>query len=175
MKCLNIRIQYVGLLHYFTTVVSLNHKKELYTAQRSCCSSWWTEESLLYSRDGFNHVHTHLHAAVRMVGTGLGQPRHAVVAVAQNLNAQTVILLETKRQNYIFGQLQMKWENLYPFLHIIFLPVRITNLGIGFPFIFVANSTGRLKEYGKIICDIYISYAALQLHTLYVTSYCIGH
>ncbi len=47
-----------------------------------------------YSRDCFDHVYTHLHAAVRMVGTGIGQPGHAVVAVAQDLNPQTVILLQ---------------------------------------------------------------------------------
>lgn len=46
-----------------------------------------------HSRDGLDHVDPHLHAAVRMVPTRLRQPRHAVVAVPQDLDAQAVVLL----------------------------------------------------------------------------------
>lgn len=47
-------------------------------------------------RDGLYHVHPHLHAAVGVVGSRLWQPRHTVVAVSQDLDPQTVVLLSGK-------------------------------------------------------------------------------
>ena len=44
-------------------------------------------------RDGVNHVNAQLHAAVGMVGPGLWDPAHAVVAVTQQLDTQTVMLI----------------------------------------------------------------------------------
>ena len=44
-------------------------------------------------RDGVNHVNPQLHAAVRVVGPGLRHPADAVVAVAQQLYPQTVMLV----------------------------------------------------------------------------------
>lgn len=46
-----------------------------------------------HSRDGVDHVQAHLHAAVRVVGLGLGEAGHAVVAVPQDLDAAAVVLL----------------------------------------------------------------------------------
>lgn len=46
-----------------------------------------------HSRDGVDHVEAHLHAAVRVVGLGLGEAGHAVVAVPQDLDAAAVVLL----------------------------------------------------------------------------------
>lgn len=47
-----------------------------------------------HSRDGVDHVQTHLHAAVSVIRLGLRQAGHTVVAVAQNLDPPTVILLQ---------------------------------------------------------------------------------
>lgn len=44
-------------------------------------------------RDGVNHVEPHLYAAVGVVSLGLGEARHAVVAVTKDLDAATVVLL----------------------------------------------------------------------------------
>lgn len=44
-------------------------------------------------RDSLYHVQPHLHTAVGVVGPRLRQTRHAVVAVSQNLDPQTVVLL----------------------------------------------------------------------------------
>ena len=44
-------------------------------------------------RDGVNHVNAQLHAAVGMVGPWLRDPAYAVVAVAQQLDTQTVVLI----------------------------------------------------------------------------------
>ena len=44
-------------------------------------------------RDGVNHVDAQLHAAVGMVGSGLGDPADAVVAVTQQLDPETVVLI----------------------------------------------------------------------------------
>lgn len=52
-----------------------------------------TPQALPHSRDGLDHVDPHLHAAVRVVPARLRQPRHAVVAVPQDLDAQAVVLL----------------------------------------------------------------------------------
>lgn len=49
-----------------------------------------------HSRDGVNHVQAHLHTAVGMVGLGLRQARHTVVAIAQDLYATAVVLLGDK-------------------------------------------------------------------------------
>ena len=51
-----------------------------------------------HSRDGVDHVQAHLHAAVGMVGLGLREARHAVVAVSQDLDAAAVVLLQTRGQ-----------------------------------------------------------------------------
>lgn len=54
---------------------------------------WAQPLGLPHSRDGLNHVNAHLHTAVSVVPTRLRQPRHAVVAVPQDLDAQAVVLL----------------------------------------------------------------------------------
>ena len=43
-------------------------------------------------RNGVNHIDAELDAAVRMVGPRVGDAAHAVVAVAQQLDAQAVML-----------------------------------------------------------------------------------
>ena len=43
-------------------------------------------------RDGVNHVDAELDAAVGVVGAGLRDAAHAVVAVAQQLDAEAVML-----------------------------------------------------------------------------------
>lgn len=59
---------------------------------------WWhwgqvQPTALPHSRDGLDHVNAHLHTAVSVVPARLRQPRHAVVAVPQDLDAQAVVLL----------------------------------------------------------------------------------
>ena len=44
-------------------------------------------------RDCVNHVNAQLHAAVGVVRPGLRDPAYAVVAVAQQLDTQTVVLI----------------------------------------------------------------------------------
>lgn len=44
-------------------------------------------------RDGVNHVQAHLHTAVGMVCLGLGQARHTVITVSQDLDPSAVVLL----------------------------------------------------------------------------------
>lgn len=44
-------------------------------------------------RNGIDHVKSHFHGTCRMVGPRLGQTRHAVVAVAQDLDAQAMVVL----------------------------------------------------------------------------------
>lgn len=56
-----------------------------------------TKKKSEYWRDGVDHVQTHLHAAVGVISLGLGQPRHTVVAVAQDLNSAAVVFLEWKK------------------------------------------------------------------------------
>ena len=47
----------------------------------------------MYLRYGIYHVQPHLHGAVGMVGSGLGQTGHAVVAVSQQLDPQAVVFV----------------------------------------------------------------------------------
>lgn len=54
---------------------------------------WWRAVP-----DGFDHAETHLHTAVGVVLPGLGQAGHAVVAVTQDLDPQTVVLLQEDRK-----------------------------------------------------------------------------
>lgn len=44
-------------------------------------------------RYGVDHVQSHLYAAVSVVCFGLGQSRHTVVTIPQDLDPPTVILL----------------------------------------------------------------------------------
>ena len=46
----------------------------------------------VYSRDGVDHVEAHFHAALRVIRPRLRQPAHAVVAVAQQFDPQTMVL-----------------------------------------------------------------------------------
>ena len=48
----------------------------------------------VYLRYGVDHVQAHLHGVPGVVGARLRQPGHAVVAVAQDLDAQTLVLLD---------------------------------------------------------------------------------
>ena len=50
--------------------------------------------SFVYSQDGVDHVQSHLNAVPGVVVVRLGQPRDAVVAVAQDLDAETVVVLK---------------------------------------------------------------------------------
>lgn len=50
-------------------------------------------ENLQDLRDGVDHVESHFHGAATMVTTRLRQARDAIVAVAQDLNAQAVVIL----------------------------------------------------------------------------------
>lgn len=50
------------------------------------------------SRDSINHVQPHLDGAARVVGARLGQPGHAVVAVAEDLDAKAVVVLVKKQK-----------------------------------------------------------------------------
>lgn len=58
-------------------------------------------------RYGVDHVQTHLDAAVGVVSLGLGQSRHTVVAVPQDLNPATVVFLPKQQQQ----QKDFKSEN----------------------------------------------------------------
>ena len=51
-----------------------------------------------YSRYGVNHVETHLYTAVGVVSLGLGQSRHTVVTIPQDLDPATVVLLPIKKE-----------------------------------------------------------------------------
>lgn len=44
--------------------------------------------------DGFDHAEAHFNAAMGVVLAGLRQSRHAVVAVPQDFNAKTMMLLK---------------------------------------------------------------------------------
>lgn len=59
------------------------------------------------SRNCVNHVQSHLHTAVGMVCLGLGQSRHTVVTVPQNLYPPAVILLQTDRDGYLKHQMNI--------------------------------------------------------------------
>lgn len=48
-------------------------------------------------RNCVNHVQSHFHTAVGMVCLGLGQSRHTVVTVPQNLDPPAVVLLEMQK------------------------------------------------------------------------------
>ncbi len=48
-------------------------------------------------RDGVDHVEPHLDGVPSVVAARIRQPRHAVVAVTQDLYTQAVVLLQTKR------------------------------------------------------------------------------
>lgn len=51
-----------------------------------------------HSRYGVNHIQTHLHTAVGVVSLGLGQSRHTVVTIPQDLYPATVILLHMEKE-----------------------------------------------------------------------------
>lgn len=61
--------------------------------RRASRGRWWRAVP-----DGFDHAETHLHTAVGVVLPGLGQAGHAVVAVTQDLDPQTVVLLQEDRK-----------------------------------------------------------------------------
>lgn len=76
-------------------------------------------------RDSLYHVQPHLHTAVGVVGPRLRQTRHAVVAVSQNLDPQTVVLLSREawaqeRATYWRGILENK--------DVIAMGFRVTSL-----------------------------------------------
>ena len=55
------------------------------------------------SRYGVYHVESHLHTAVGVVESGVGQAAHTVVAVAQDFYPHAVVVLEKRKQifNYL--------------------------------------------------------------------------
>lgn len=56
--------------------------------------------SLRHSRDGVDHVQAHLHTAMGVVSLGLGEARHAVVTVSEDLDAAAVVLLQGERTKH---------------------------------------------------------------------------
>ena len=46
-----------------------------------------------HAGDGVDHVEAHLHGVAGVVAAGLRQPGHAVVAVTQNLDPETLVVL----------------------------------------------------------------------------------
>lgn len=60
----------------------------------SCASKAWQYEGDPELPDGFDHAEAHFHAAVGVVLAGLRKSGDAVVAVPQDLDAKTVMLLE---------------------------------------------------------------------------------
>lgn len=54
--------------------------------------------SVCDSRYCVNHVQSHLHTAVGVVCFGLGQSRHTVVTVPQDLYPPAVVLLQTHKE-----------------------------------------------------------------------------
>jgi hypothetical protein len=62
-------------------------------------------------RDGINHVQPHLHAAVGMVSLGLGEARHTVVAVSQDLDPTAVVLLQGGKAHMVSqGSIAAAWQ-----------------------------------------------------------------
>ena len=51
--------------------------------------------------DGLDHLEAELDAALGVVDARRRQPRHAVVAVAQQLDPQAVALLETRQEEMV--------------------------------------------------------------------------
>ncbi len=47
----------------------------------------------MHSLDGVDHVQSHLHGVLGVVVAGVRQPGDAVVAVAQDLDAQALVVL----------------------------------------------------------------------------------
>ena len=50
----------------------------------------------LYSQDGVDHVQAHLDAVPGVVVVRLGQTRNAIVAVAEDLDAEAVVVLKAR-------------------------------------------------------------------------------
>lgn len=48
--------------------------------------------------DGLTHIQAHLHTVPGMMGQRLGQARHTVVTVSQDLDSHALILLKEKRR-----------------------------------------------------------------------------
>jgi hypothetical protein len=51
---------------------------------------------VLHLRDGVDHVEPHLDGVPGVIAARVRQPRHAVVAVTQDLYTQAVVLLQQK-------------------------------------------------------------------------------
>ena len=49
--------------------------------------------ALTHRTNGVNHKKSHSNAINRVIGSGHGKSRHAIVAVAQNLDSHAVVLL----------------------------------------------------------------------------------
>lgn len=79
----------------FTPVTSRTNL-HMYIKWKMC---WWGREIDIWndvkrnSRYGLNHVHSHLHTAVRMICPRLRKSRHTVITIPQDLDPQTVVFL----------------------------------------------------------------------------------
>ena len=49
-----------------------------------------------HAGDGVDHVEAHLHGVAGVITAGLRQPGHAVVAVTQNLDPETLVVLNMR-------------------------------------------------------------------------------
>lgn len=57
-----------------------------------------------HSRDGIDHVKSHLHTAVGVIRLRLGEARHTVVAVTKDLDSATVVFLWDKTQHKVIDR-----------------------------------------------------------------------
>ena len=76
-----------------------------------------------FSPNGVNHEESHSHAVDRVIGSGDGKSAHAVVAVAEDLDAHAVVLLsqlvEAAKEvvkgsdQLLSGKLFRKWSEVH--------------------------------------------------------------
>lgn len=58
----------------------------------SLCSSGGYEYGYGYSRYGVNHIESHFDGTMGVIRPGLWQPGDTIITIAQQLNAQTMVL-----------------------------------------------------------------------------------
>ena len=85
---IEIPIERVKFLEYKFLII----RWPIFVSPNPCYTVTETTQGV-YSRDGINHVYAELYTAVGVVGAGVRDPAHAVVAVPQQLDPQAVVLV----------------------------------------------------------------------------------
>lgn len=83
--------------------------------------------------DGFDHAEAHFNAAMGVVLAGLRQSRHAVVAVPQDFNAKTMMLLrETEQQgkDHVIKRTRLSESSRKDASDVECLQITVSNTGL---------------------------------------------